>query len=292
MAFVRPSMSPERPPERSYVYAFGAVGLAGGLFTSLVFGRVPSGIGMLMAATTMLASAGVGLAFAKRTNWLLSSVAFGVLGGMVNGFLLALCLAAGPAALFGMVLGGLCAVPFVPALAFMAYEATKHGRARAGTLLSAIDRRGLARAAAISVVCGGLVLLGLLRKSHGGLTSTRFVGGVELLGLLVLLGIAAADLRAFAVLRVARRLAPSLRRVEPNALSAPEPGPAALDVGVGVDFHLREEGAFTFRSAPRVEVAVIGDPWLAQRCAARVLALDGAGLFVAVATLAGVLGRV
>nr|AYM52290.1 hypothetical protein [Sorangium cellulosum] len=171
------SMSPDAPV--SLVVPFGAIGLVGGWLTAdsfhladeapryLLAGVTPviaallgsyltrriGGVGAGSAPVTSSAGAGWGDGAAWMDGpgrWtrrgpiaasLLALWAIGV-AGVVNGMTIGLLL--GPAGMIiGAAFGAVFSLPFVPALAAVLLAANRVGRARAGSIVAAADRRAV-----------------------------------------------------------------------------------------------------------------------------------------------------
>lgn len=167
------------PP--SLVLPFAVLGLAGGWLTADAFHvrHELEPVRWLLAFFSPLVAAALGVYLGPRllgvatdggappapaawlargwlagTLWTLLAIA---VAGLINGMLIGLLLVFPVGALFGAFFGVLCAVPFLPALAAVILAARRVGRARAGSMVDASDRRAVWLAVAAVTVAGCLL---------------------------------------------------------------------------------------------------------------------------------------
>jgi hypothetical protein len=230
----------------SLVLCFGAVGLVGGWLTADAFALDGDAIRWLLTSVTPIAAALLGaylsarLVSAEGTQgagpWLQRSalargllvVAAIVLAGAVNGASIGLLLVPPAGLVFGAFFGVLCSLPFVPALGLVLFAAMRAGRARAGSVVAASDRRAV-WAAAAAVIALGVLGMRALYPPPVEPWLTTVVAGVACA---VLVGLFAVD--AIELARVATMAA--LSEVEADggrAMRADGGEVEAVDLGVG-----------------------------------------------------------
>jgi hypothetical protein len=273
-----------------HVVPFAALGLVGGILTCAGLQAFGSPEGHALLVTTPMVAALVGWGVARRRRWLLASIFFGILGGMLNGLVIGLLTAGPRAASGGMLFGAWCSLFFLPALAVVARAAHRVGRARLGSLVDLADRRAVHRAVAISIAAGsalvgtraGVEWLGADGGSIGFLISLAAIG--------ILAVVALGDLRACLRASEAERLTAILTRTdEPLAISSTR-DPGFLDLGVrdplGADPHYHHivDGA-GYRGTPSSRLWMTGDPATALAITRLALGVDAAALLGAVIAL-------
>ncbi|WP_437679946.1 hypothetical protein [Sorangium sp. So ce131] len=166
-------MSPDAPVPLAL--PFGAIGLVGGWLTADQIGRPEPALRLLLTSITPIVAAllgsyltrqigGVGPgARAENAGWaegttpvegpgqwtrrgpiVAGLLALGAIGvaGVANGMAIGVMFGP-PGLVFGAAFGAVCSLPFMPALAVVLLAASRVGRARAGSIVAASDRRAV-----------------------------------------------------------------------------------------------------------------------------------------------------
>lgn len=174
-------MSPE--PSAMLTLPFGAIGLSGGWLTADMCYMPGSEVRWLLGIVTPLSAATLGAFLSARIggrsgealrlgaqaderirSWsrqdplvagllVLGAI---VLAGMANGALIGMMLLPPVGAILGAICGAIWALPFIPALGLVLRAASRVGRARAGSIVAASDRRAVWTATATVIAVAGL----------------------------------------------------------------------------------------------------------------------------------------
>jgi hypothetical protein len=273
--------------------AFAWVGAAGGWYTaSTMFSDGGwQGSEKVASVATLLLTPILAWTF----GWLLGRSRYGVAGkcllfvvgavfvGATNGFLIALfaTLAGleGAAVLFGPILGAALALPFVPVLGPALVAELRVGRARPRSVVGDADAR------TVAVVSAGVTAMAAsalgLHASMPWMVRTLALAGCVVGGLALW-----EDRSALLKLSDARRL--HLKpRIEPRLEQARAP---RVDLGLGDEVRESVSSAYAaYRDAPKVEMAVRGDPTRATWALRVALVIDSC--VVAGSVLAFAFGR-
>jgi hypothetical protein len=273
--------------------AFAWVGAAGGWYTaSTMFSDGGwQGTEKVASVATLLVTPIVAWTF----GWLLGRSRRGVLGkclqfvvgavfvGATNGFLIALFATMagleGVAILFGPILGAALALPFVPVLGPALVAELRVGRARPRSVVADADAR------TVLVVSAGVTtmaasVLGLCVNMPWMVRTLALAGGV--VGGLALW----EDLAALLNVSDACRLLLE-HSIEPRLEQARVP---RIDLGLGDNVMESVSPTYAaYRDAPKVEMAVRGDPRRAKEALRFALAIDSC--VVAGSVLVFALGR-
>jgi hypothetical protein len=162
---------------------FGAIGFVGGWLTADMFGLRGDEIRWLLGIVTPISAAVLGACLTARIgggrgeaarfsaeaggragSWtrqpplVASLLVLGaiVLAGIANGATIGMVLLPPVGAIVGAIYGAMCALPFIPALGLVLLAANRVGRARAGSIVAASDRRAVWTATATAIAVAGL----------------------------------------------------------------------------------------------------------------------------------------
>lgn len=275
---------------------FALVGLAGGWLTADLF-RIGDGDEWVRAVLAVVTAVNAGLLgrILERVSrswpaWQASLIwpAAILLAGVVNGAMIG-----GPAAglrhvgdglAIGAVVGGFCALPFVPALGLVEIAARRVGRAREGSIVDAMDRRRVWLATLAPIGVGTLAALPRWHHPHASPLPTAPV--TFALGIAVAAAIAALllrDARDLIGVRAAQRQLAEMRPRDPRAPDAYVRGMRLIDFGLGEESAEQvKQAGVVYREVDRVLAVFRGSPREARRALGRSIALGAVALALTV----------
>jgi hypothetical protein len=221
-----------------FVGPFACLGVVGAWLTmeTLGAGRPLEPVALCLLLVTPVTAGLFGAALARgRRKWKGLALGFPVLvvgAGMFNGACIGsiLCVTerahVAEALQMGILMGGICGAAFIPAMFWTFLAAVRVGGARPGSVLDVAFRRAPWAAAAAS---SSIAVWAVSHRSHGEAPLAVTGGGVSVLalGIVTLVGVLAADVRA--LLHATQRARLAATPVESHSAHPGE----ILDLGFG-----------------------------------------------------------
>lgn len=177
------------------------------------------------------------------------------------------------------LLGGLACVPGV---ALAARAARRANRARPGSVLHEIERRGVWTLPAATMTVGSVVALvgnpGLLKLTRQDPAPALAIALVATTTLLITFA------QEVSASRFARRVAATASELRPREAGAAEQAHVPqIDIGIGDQVFEHCRSMFSYRSAENLTLIVRGDPLLGNKLATRAALRTGVALTIGIA---------